>query len=49
MHPTTDQPTCRPIEERRRALRFLVHQVEDLYQPHHVGDNPDRGAIGTQV
>jgi hypothetical protein len=39
----------RPIEERREALRFLVHLVEDLHMPLHVGDNGDRGGNDTQV
>jgi hypothetical protein len=39
----------RPVEERRQALRFLIHLVEDLHQPLHVGDNHDRGGNDTQV
>ncbi len=39
----------RPIEERRIALRFLIHLVEDLHMPLHVGDNHDRGGNDTQV
>jgi nuclease S1 len=39
----------RPIQERRQALRFLVHLVEDLHQPLHVGENHDRGGNDTQV
>jgi hypothetical protein len=39
----------RPVEERREALRFLVHLVEDLHMPLHVGDNHDRGGNDTQV
>jgi hypothetical protein len=39
----------RPIEERRMALRFLIHLVEDLHMPLHVGDNHDRGGNDTQV
>ena len=35
----------RPIEERRIALRFLIHFIEDLHMPMHVGDNNDKGAI----
>jgi hypothetical protein len=31
------------IEERRFALRFLVHCLEDLHTPLHVGDNSDKG------
>ena len=38
-----------PVEERRRALRFLVHLVEDLHQPLHVGENGDRGGNELQV
>ncbi len=39
----------KPIEERRQALRFLVHLVEDLYMPLHVGENHDRGGNQLQV
>ncbi len=38
-----------PLQERRRALLFLVHFVEDVHQPLHVGDNNDRGGNNTQV
>jgi hypothetical protein len=39
----------RPVEERRVALRFVIHLVGDLHQPLHVGDNGDRGGNDTQV
>jgi hypothetical protein len=39
----------RPIEERREALRFLVHLVEDLHMPLHVGENHDKGGNNLQV
>ena len=39
----------KPIEERRFALRFLLHCIEDLHQPCHVGDNHDKGGNQTQV
>ncbi len=39
----------RPIEERRQALRFLVHLVEDLHMPLHVGENHDKGGNQLQV
>jgi hypothetical protein len=39
----------RPVEDRRRALRFLVHLVEDLHQPLHVGENHDKGGNNLQV
>jgi hypothetical protein len=39
----------RPVAERRLALRFLAHLVEDLHMPLHVGDNHDRGGNDTQV
>ena len=39
----------RPLKERRVALRFLIHLVEDLHMPLHVGDNHDRGGNDTQV
>ena len=38
-----------PRAERQKALRFLVHFVQDMHQPLHVGDNKDRGGNGTQV
>jgi hypothetical protein len=34
---------ARPVEERRVALRFVIHLVGDLHQPLHVGNNGDRG------
>jgi len=37
------------IEDRRFALRFLIHCVEDMHQPCHVGDNSDKGGNRTQV
>jgi len=37
------------IEDRRFALRFLAHCIEDLHQPCHVGDNHDRGGNDTQI
>jgi hypothetical protein len=39
----------RKLEERREALRFLVHFVEDMHQPLHVGDRGDRGGNDTTV
>jgi hypothetical protein len=39
----------KPVEERRFALRFLLHCVQDMHQPCHVGDNHDRGGNDTQV
>ncbi len=39
----------KPIEDRRFALRFLIHCVEDMHMPMHVGDNHDRGGNDTQV
>jgi nuclease S1 len=37
------------VEERRFALRFLVHCVEDMHMPMHVGDNKDKGGNRTQI
>jgi hypothetical protein len=37
------------IEERRVALRFLIHFVEDVHMPMHVGDNNDKGGNRTQL
>src|SRR5262249_3740897 len=39
----------KPLEERRFALRFLIHCIEDMHMPMHVGDNHDRGGNDTQV
>jgi hypothetical protein len=35
--------------QKRQALRFIVHLVEDLHQPLHVGDRADRGGNDLQV
>ena len=40
---------ARSLEDRRVALRFLIHFVEDLHMPMHVGDNNDKGGNRTQV
>lgn len=37
------------VEDRRFALRFLIHCVEDMHMPMHVGHNHDRGGNDTQV
>jgi nuclease S1 len=37
------------VEDRRIAVRFLSHFVEDLHMPLHVGDNDDKGGNQTQV
>lgn len=39
----------RPRGERREALLFLVHFVEDIHQPLHVAHPDDRGGNNTQV
>jgi len=39
----------KPKQDRQRALLFLVHFVEDIHQPLHVGDNGDRGGNDTQI
>lgn len=38
-----------PVEKRREALRFVVHFIQDMHQPLHVGDHGDRGGNDTQV
>jgi hypothetical protein len=38
-----------PRRDRQLALLFLVHLVEDVHQPLHVGDHDDRGGNLTQV
>ncbi len=45
----TLKDTSKSIEDRRFALRFLIHCVEDMHMPMHVGDNHDRGGNDTQV
>jgi S1/P1 Nuclease len=39
----------KPIKDRRVALRFLIHCLEDMHQPCHVGDNSDKGGNQTHV
>ncbi len=41
-------PAASPAKK-RLALRFLIHFVEDVHQPLHVGDRGDRGGNSTQV
>jgi nuclease S1 len=36
-------------KDKREALKFLVHFVQDLHQPLHIGDNGDRGGNNLQV
>ncbi|MEE2527239.1 S1/P1 nuclease [Hyphobacterium sp. HN65] len=38
-----------PLDERQRALRFIVHIIGDLHQPLHVGDGTDRGGNDVTV
>ena len=38
-----------PLEERRRALRFIVHIIGDLHQPLHAGNGTDRGGNDVAV
>ncbi len=38
-----------PRAKRREALLFLVHFVQDMHMPLHVGDNHDRGGNDHQV
>jgi S1/P1 Nuclease len=40
---------AKPVQQRREVLRFLVHLIEVLHMPLHVGDNHDRGGNDTQV
>jgi nuclease S1 len=41
--------TSKSVEDRRFALRFLIHCLEDMHMPLHVGDNHDKGGNQTQV
>ena len=38
-----------PRARRRMALRYVVHLVEDVHQPLHVGDDRDRGGNNVQL
>lgn len=38
-----------PIEEKREALKYLVHLVGDLHQPLHVGKGDDKGGNDVKV
>jgi hypothetical protein len=38
-----------PKDERREALKWVVHLVEDMHQPLHVGDRKDRGGNDLQL
>jgi len=46
---TTLKDPTRSAEDRRFALRFLIHLIQDLHMPLHVGDNHDKGGNQTQV
>jgi hypothetical protein len=37
------------LRKRREALRLVVHFVQDVHQPLHVGENRDRGGNDTQI
>lgn len=39
----------RPRDERRDALKFLVHFVGDVHQPMHAGSRPDKGGNEYQI
>jgi hypothetical protein len=45
----TVRDKSKSVAARRFALRFLVHCLEDMHQPCHVGDNHDKGGNLTQV
>jgi hypothetical protein len=38
-----------PVTQRRQALKYLIHFVQDLHQPMHVGDDNNRGGNTLQV
>jgi hypothetical protein len=38
-----------PLARRRMALRYVVHLLQDLHQPLHVGDHRDRGGNAVQI
>ena len=45
----TVKDRSKSVADRRFALRFLVHCVEDMHMPMHVADNRDKGGNRTQV
>jgi S1/P1 Nuclease len=45
----TLQDKTKTVEDRRFALRFLIHCIEDMHMPRHVGDSHDRGGNDTHV
>jgi hypothetical protein len=45
----TLKDTSKTVEEKRFALRFLIHCIEDMHMPMHIGNNHDRGGNDTQV
>jgi hypothetical protein len=45
----TVRDKTKTVLERRFALRFLIHCIEDLHMPLHVGDNNDKGGNLTQI
>ncbi|KGM57314.1 endonuclease [Lysobacter arseniciresistens ZS79] len=40
---------ARPLEERRQALKFVVHFVGDVHQPMHAGYGHDKGGNDVQL
>jgi len=38
-----------PLPRRRMALRYVIHLLQDMHQPLHVGDHHDRGGNAVQV
>lgn len=43
------QDPATPVDERRLALKYLLHLVGDLHQPLHAADNLDRGGNAVDV
>jgi len=41
--------TSKPRADRQRALRYLIHFLQDMHQPVHVGDRRDRGGNDLQL
>ena len=37
------------MEEKKIALKFMVHLIQDLHQPLHVGNGKDRGVHSVKV
>ena len=45
----TVKDETKSLEDRRLALRFIIHRVGEMHMPMHIGDNHDRGGNDIQA